>query len=313
MKDASCGMCSSADFKESKSTFIRHMHKRKIYSVLFSSIIFLSSFFLSGCVNGLFYFPDNIVYRTPSERFLEYQDVFFSSRDGTKLHGWFLPAKKSPIGTVIHFHGNAQNLTAHSSFVDWLPGEGFNLFTFDYRGYGRSEGSPDRQGVYEDCIAAIEYIKTREDIDQEKILILGQSLGGTNAVTVLGKNRFTGIQAVVADSAFFSYRTIVRDKIGGIPLLSLLKWPLSYVIVSNKHSPESVIHKISPLPILLIHGTSDQVIPYHHSKWLFSMAKEPKILWTIEGGRHTEAFTEFGSLYRKRLVKFYKESLSKDR
>ena len=286
------------------------MYTRIFHGVLFVSIVFLLSLSLSGCVNSLFYYPDKIIYRTPSEKYLHYEDVFFQSKDSTRLHGWFLPSKKSPVGTVIHFHGNAQNLTAHSAFVDWLPEEGFNLFTFDYRGYGKSEGSPNRQGIYEDCIAAIEYIKTREDIDQEKIFILGQSLGGANAVTVLGKKRFPGTRAVVADSAFFSYRSIVQDKIGGIPLLSLLRWPLSYVVVSNKHSPDSVIHKISPLPILLIHGTSDQVIPYHHSKWLFEKAKEPKYLWTIEGGKHTEAFTRFGVLYREKLIRFFKDSLN---
>jgi cephalosporin-C deacetylase-like acetyl esterase len=78
----------------------------------------------------LFYYPDSRVYSTPAGAGLPYQDVWFTSRDGTKLHGWFIPAASQgpALGTVVHFHGNAQNMTAHVSFVSWLPAEGFNVF-----------------------------------------------------------------------------------------------------------------------------------------------------------------------------------------
>ena len=193
--------------------------------------LFLITFFaiiLSGCANSLFYYPDKKIYSNPSHKNLVYEDVFFYSKDGTKLHGWFFPSKiqqarSAPVGTVIHFHGNAQNLTAHVSFVDWLPASNFNLFTFDYRGYGRSDGTPNRRGIYEDCIAAIRYIQTRKDIDQGRLFILGQSLGGVNALAVLGKNTFSGIRAIAVDSAFYSYRRIVKDKIAAIPIIGLLK------------------------------------------------------------------------------------------
>lgn len=96
---------------------------------------------MQGCANRYFYFPDNVVYQTPDQHRLSYEDVRFKSRDGTELHGWFLPAVGSNVvGTIIHFHGNAQKMTAHFSFVSWLPQEGFNLFVFDCRGYGRVAG-----------------------------------------------------------------------------------------------------------------------------------------------------------------------------
>jgi len=189
--------------------------------------------------------------------------------------------------------------------VDWLPSEGFNVFTFDYRGYGRSGGKPQREGIYNDCIAALRYIQTRTDVDPERLLVLGQSLGGANALAVLGRNHFPGVKAVAIDSTFYSYRSIVRDKIGEIPLLWIAKWPLSFLVINNRYSPGPVVQNLSETPLVLIHGTADRVIPYHHSQNLFEKALDPKELWTITNGDHTDALMAHGALYRKRLVEFF--------
>jgi fermentation-respiration switch protein FrsA (DUF1100 family) len=266
-------------------------------------------FLLTGCASRFLYYPDHKVYQTPRQNGLNFEEVNFTSRDGTKLTGWFVPATKKAIGTIIHFHGNAQNMTAHFSFIDWLPSEGFNIFTFDYRGYGRSEGKPNRQGVFNDCIAAIEYVQKRPDIDPDALLILGQSLGGANALAVLGERKFKGVKAVAADSAFCSYRRIVRDKIGEMPLLWIIKWPLSFLVINNSHSPEAVVQNISPIPLLLVHGTADRIIPYQHGLDLLKKAGAPKQLWTVEGGDHLEAFTTYGTSYRKRLVEFFTKAV----
>lgn len=262
-----------------------------------------------GCADRAFYYPDSITYLTPEEKGIVYEDVFFLSGDGTRLHGWFVPALGDPVGTVIHFHGNAQNLTSHFSFVDWLPARGFNLFTFDYRGYGRSEGKPNRRGVYEDCIAAITYVLARRDIDSSRVVILGQSLGGANALAVLGRNTFPGIQAVAVDSAFYSYRAIVRDKIGDIPILSLVKRPLSFAVASNGLSPGEVVGAIAPVPILFLHGTADRVVPYNHTTMLYAKAQEPKFLMTLEGGDHMDALTDDCGECREALVDFFGDAL----
>jgi uncharacterized protein len=263
----------------------------------------------SGCASRFLYYPDHRIYQTPQKEGLRFEDVSFTSSDGTPLTGWFVPARGKAIGTVIHFHGNAQNMTAHFSFVDWLPSEGFNVFTFDYRGYGRSGGTPQRQGIYNDCVAAIKYVQRRPDIDPDALLIFGQSLGGANALAVVGEKRYDGVKAVAIDSTFYSYRTIVRDKIAEIPILWIVKWPLSFVVINNRHSPGAVVQNISPTPLLLIHGTADHVIPYHHAQALFKKALEPKQLWTVEGGDHTEALMTYGATYRKRLVQFFTEAL----
>lgn len=262
-----------------------------------------------GCVGRMFYQPDRTIYDTPDRHGLKYEEVIFQSKDGTRLSGWFIPAVGKPKGTVIHFHGNAQNMTAHFGFVYWLPTQGFNLFVFDYRGYGKSVGTPDRRGVYEDSLAALEYIAARPDIDHNRLLVLGQSLGGANAIAAVGSRPPGGIRAVVIESAFASYRDIVRDKLADIPLLSLFRTPLSHLLICNDLSPDTVIANIAPTPLLIIHGTRDTVVPYSHGKRLLELAREPKQLWTVEGGDHTEAFADPASEYRQRLVAFFNEAL----
>jgi fermentation-respiration switch protein FrsA (DUF1100 family) len=272
--------------------------------------IALTWLLISGCASRVLYYPDHTIYQTPQEKGLHFEEVTFNSLDGTLLTGWFVPATGKARGTVIFFHGNAQNMTAHFSFVDWLPREGFNVFLFDYRGYGRSAGEPQRQGIYDDCVSAIEYVQKRSDVDPNTLLILGQSLGGANALAVVGEKHFTGIKAVAIDSSFYSYRSIVRDKINEMPFFWIMKWPISFLVISNMHSPGAIVQNISPIPLLIIHGTADQVVHYHHGQKLFEKAREPKQLWTIEGGAHTDAFVSHGDVYRKRVVQFFSDALS---
>jgi len=262
-----------------------------------------------GCVNSMFYYPDRKVYDTPDRHGLKYEEVNFPSRDGTTLNGWFLPAVGPAKGTVVHFHGNALNMSAHFEFVSWLPQQGFNLFVFDYRGYGKSAGKPGRRGLYEDSQAALDYIGQRPGIDHGRLLVLGQSLGGANAITALGSTPRKGVRAVAIDSAFASYRSIVRDRIAAMPLLSWLRLPLSYLLIGDSLSPDTVVAAIAPTPLLIIHGTADAVIPYAHGKRLFSLAGEPKQFWTIEGGEHTSAFTDPSGGYRQRLAAFFNGAL----
>ena len=250
-------------------------------------------------LDSLFYHPDNKVYASPQDDGYAYEEVTFASKDKTELSGWFIPAKGKALGTVIHFHGNAQNMTAHYSFVSWLPANGFNLFVFDYRGYGKSKGKPSRKGVYEDAVAAVEYIKSRTDIDQGKIILFGQSLGGANAIAVAGGNRFEGIVGVVSESAFSSYKSVAADHAG------ILK-PLAPLFIGNKFSPKKSVKKISPTPLLIIHGTHDRVVAYKHAQKLFKEADEPKNLWTIKDGRHTEAFGKYRREYAPKLHALFK-------
>lgn len=233
-------------------------------------------------LNSHFYRPNHQIYTTPTEYGSPYETVSFQSADGTVLNGWFVPAHGQAFGTVIHFHGNARNMSSHYPQVSWLPAKGFNLFVFDYRGYGKSQGTPSRKGVYEDSVAAVEYIQARSDT--HKLILFGQSLGCAQALAVLGKNHFKDVVGIAIDSPFSSYKSIAVEHV------TWLK-PVAYLLIGNSLSPKKYVGNISPTPLLIIHGTADQVIAYKHAHRLFKKANEPKMLWTMEGGRHLDALT----------------------
>ncbi|MHB8773364.1 MAG: alpha/beta hydrolase [Syntrophales bacterium] len=274
-------------------------------------------FLLQGCFTGAFYHPDQVQIETPAHYHLRFEEVFFDSRDGTSLHGWFVPATGPPAGTVIHFHGNYGNQTYSFKQVHWLPAQGFNVFTFDYRGYGRSEGKPSKRGVYEDSVAAIEYIVKRPGIDRNNVFVFGQSLGGANAITAVAKNDFPQIRAIVVEGAFSSYRmqaqdamtASTREKIGNVPCLSWQIWPISFLAVTDSYSPGECVHRVSPIPLLLIHCRPDSIVSYQHSVRLYEAAKEPKQLWLIDGCSHLNVFpaAQPDSGYRQKLVQFFME------
>ncbi len=241
-----------------------------------------------------FYHPDHRTYANPADDGYAFEDIRFQSADGTRLTGWFIPATGKAIGTVVHFHGNARNMGSHYPQVSWLPAKGFNLFTFDYRGYGKSQGVPSRKGVYEDSVAAVEYIKSRTDIDQGKLILFGQSIGSANAVCVAGKNKFDGVVGIAIDSTFSSYKSIAMEHV------TWLK-PVAFFVIGNKLSPKRHVDDIAPTPLLIIHGTDDETVSYKHAKRLFKKANEPKMLWTIDHGRHIDALGSRGQEMAPRL------------
>ncbi|MCL2296833.1 MAG: alpha/beta hydrolase [Proteobacteria bacterium] len=270
----------------------------------FAAVAFCLSI-LSGCVlDQAFYYPSKNNYGNPGQGGLKYETVRFASRDGTSLSGWFLPATnvtnpRDAKGTVIHVHGNAENVSAHWPFVGWLPSRGYNVFMFDYRGFGHSEGKPNPRGVFEDTQSALDYVRTRPDVDPEKLLVFGQSLGGSNAIAALGAGHRAGIRAVAAEGTFSSYAAIANDKLPGAGLL-----------VNDNYSAHRYIGQLPPIPLLLIHGANDDLVPPRHSERLFALAGEPRRLVLIPGGGHIDAMTErFGHTYQDLLVAFFDEAL----
>jgi fermentation-respiration switch protein FrsA (DUF1100 family) len=252
-----------------------------------------------GC-NGVFYQPDAHRYRQlpPGA-----EDVWFASGDGTRLHGWFLPAQGKAKGTVVHVHGNAQNLTSHIGFVDWLPAQGLHLFVFDYRGYGESAGSPSRDGVFEDACAAFDYVRARADVDAARLVVFGQSLGGAIATAALGERGTKGVRGFAVDSTFGSYIAMGNAAIGG----SCLTWPLAWLLLSDAHAPEDSVARIAPVPMLFLHSTHDPVVPLAEGRRLFDAAGEPKEFMELAQAGHTVAAnTEEG---RARLVQFFEQCL----
>jgi hypothetical protein len=270
-------------------------------------LLLIAALSLPGCTN-VFFQPHKTQYMTPDKIGLVYEDVYFDSTDGVKLHGWWLPAKGKAKGTILFLHGNAENISTHIASVHWLPAQQYNVFLPDYRGYGKSEGSPSLAGAQMDINSAMKYVLQRPEIDTERIVVLAQSLGGAMSLFNVAHSPYRHkIKALITDSAFSDYRGIVREKLGVFWLTWPLQWPLSYT-VDNDYSPMVVADKISPIPLLIIHGDQDQVVPLSHGQALFDRAMQPKEMWVVEGGRHIDAFRQ--KKYQEQLLAYITRILS---
>lgn len=296
------------ELKKSNSVSTR---RKIITTIILLLLIIFACYIIPKKAESAFFYPDNIDYGlSPKSQNLTYEDIRFNSKDGTELHGWFVPAQGdiTPTGgTVIFIHGNAANITNHWYLTYWLPKAGFNVFTFDYRGYGDSENkSPTFKGVYEDTQSAIDYVRSRTDIDTNKILLLGQSLGGSNAIAAIGGARQAGdpkngICGMLIDSTFISPSEIANEKI-----------PYAGFLVNDDYSAERYVQALSPIPLLFLHGSADTVIPMSHSERLYELANEPKELVIAEDIEHAMALSDsasFTNYYQAKTVYFFNEAI----
>lgn len=257
----------------------------------------------------LFYRPDRRDRGSPKDHSLCYEDVFFPAADGSRLHGWFLPASADGVarGTVLHLHGNAANITGHYEFVRWLPAAGYDVLTFDYRGYGRSEGRVSRRGTVEDGAAALDYLRGRGDVDSTRLILYGQSIGAAVAV-VLAAERRDQIRGLVAEGGFGDYREIVQHHVMNNPLLILMAWWAPFLIPKGRDPIESV-GDIRPTPVLFVHGRADRIVPWQMSQAMYDRAGEPKDLWLIDGMDHYEVWEARPEEAQARLSAFFETVL----
>lgn len=244
--------------------------------------------------NSLFYFPTRDLPATPAKWNLKYEDVDFKSTDGTPLNGWFLPAKgkAEAKATVVFSHGNAGSIGHHLGFVMWLAEAGYNVFMFDYRGFGKSGGSVDRRGMIEDVESAFAYVATRPDVDAENLISYGHSLGGAKSVTAIVDGEIKGLKAIIIDGTFSSYQAMARI-IGG---------QLGADLITDELSPKDYIAEITGTPVLVIHGGKDNVVPFAQGKLLFDLANEPKTFFEVKEGTHGNSLSRDNGAYRKRML-----------
>lgn len=262
-------------------------------------------FALTGCTS-LFFHPSRDMQEGPAVKLFPHRDIVFQASDGMVLHGWYFPAENAR-GSILVLHGNAQNLSTHVNSVLWLVKEGFNLFIIDYRGYGFSGGEPTLDGVHKDAEAALEKLFSLPETDPDRVVVLGQSLGGSVAVyTVARSPRKDRIRALVVESAFSSYRRIAREKLDSFWLTWPLQYPLSWT-VNDSYSAEKWIGQVSPVPVLILHGLDDPVVPTHHGRMLLEAAREPKGLWLTARPGHLQSLGD--DAVRKQLVRFLDEAL----
>ncbi len=245
----------------------------------------------------MFFYPDSATYTTPAQLGVRAEDVQIVTADGSRLHGWFLPAVGNAKGTVLHLHGNAANVSNHLPLVSWLPARGYNVLMVDYRGFGRSQGKPSLDGIVDDAAAALAFLRTRPDVDASKLIVLGQSIGGATALRLLARDS-AGIRLAIIDSAFASYRGIARDATAGGPLAPVAALTVG-VLPGQDKDPITALKSIR-IPLIFVHGARDSIIPAANSEKLHAAASGSQH-WSVPDAMHIMALGQPGS-WREKLV-----------
>ncbi len=246
------------------------------------------------------YFPSREIEATPGDVGLDFEDVRFKASDGVVLHGWFVPGGGD--ATLVWFHGNGGNIGHRVGNIRELVVRlGVSIFIFDYRGYGRSEGSPYEEGTYLDAESAITYVRSREDVDPEKTIYFGRSLGCAVAAGMAIKYP---PRALICESGFTSVRAITKSVYPFLPGLQLL--------VTTKYDTLSKIERVNA-PVMVLHGDRDEIVPFSMSRELFDAAKGPKRFYTIEGAGHNDTYYVGGPAYFEALREFVDEVIGEKR
>lgn len=261
---------------------------------LLRTLFFVALFaLLSACriEDGMIFHPDPTLARTPQQVSLEFEDIFFTTRDGVRLNGWFIP-HRAARSTLVWFHGNAGNISHRVDNIKLLHDKvKVNVFIFDYRGYGRSEGRASEAGTYLDGEAALDLLRKKLGAKSDKMILFGRSLGA--AVATEMATRFTN-QGLILESPFISIAEMARIVLPFLPIGPLLK---------TRYDVAATIKKIK-VPLLVLHGDRDEIVPFSHGKTVFNQAPEPKKFFAIAGASHNDTYIVGGDMYFQQLKQF---------
>lgn len=255
---------------------------RRVLRVLASVGVVLGGLWLMMpfLLNSLLYFPSRHLFAQPGEVGLEAEDVVFETEDGETLHAWWFRARETPLGHVLLCHGNAGNVGDRLLHARLLTDAGLDVFSFDYRGYGQSTGSPSEEGTYRDARAALLALARQEGVDPQRILYVGESLGGGVAVALA---REAPPRGLVLLSTFTSVRDMGR---------------VHYPIIPPPLVPDAYpsLRRIRDLecPVLVMHGDRDDIVPLAQGEALHQAAPEPKRLHVFPGAGHNDLLDRAG-------------------
>jgi pimeloyl-ACP methyl ester carboxylesterase len=209
---------------------------------------------------------------------LAFEDAWFKAADGTRLHGWYV-SHPEPRAVVLFCHGNAGNVALWADELRILHDRmGCAVLGFDYRGYGRSEGTPNEAGVLADARAARTWLAHRAGVAEREIVLMGRSLGGAVAVDLA----IDGTRGLILESTFTSMPEVGHAMLPWLPVRTLMRTQLNSLAKIGKYHG----------PLLQSHGTADRLIPYAMGQKLFAAANQPKQFIAFRGGDHNDPQTD---------------------
>jgi fermentation-respiration switch protein FrsA (DUF1100 family) len=231
-------------------------------------------------LNSLLYFPSREFLATPDDAGLAYRELEFDAGDGERLHAWWIDARAERRGHLLLCHGNAGNIGDRVLHADLLTAVGFDVMLFDYRGYGRSSGRPDEQGTYDDAHAALSCLREQPGVDPSRILYFGESLGGAVAIELARAHAPAGL---ILLSTFTSVREMARVHYPFIPAPLVPDAYPSLKLVRDLH-----------VPLLVLHGDRDDIVPLEQGRALLDAAPGPKRMRVLRGAGHNDVLDREG-------------------
>lgn len=295
--------------------------------VLLKTLISFGLLMLTGC-NRFFFHPDSQFYFSPEKNGFHASEAWFTAEDGTRLHAWHFDAlqnrSSNKKGLIVQFHGNAENISSHFTSLVWLTREGYDLLSFDYRGYGQSEGKATDEGLAQDSLAALTFSKkiyetmkssTSSAEGRPLWIIYGQSLGGLQAQYAVSQNPEAqqSISLLVLDSTFASYKALVQEKMSSLWITWPFQW-LGKLFTSDRYASKEKLAHITA-PTLIIHDHQDPVVSFKNGQYVFeNIAAQPKKFWTLDNADHLGIFfaadqmNENRECFRLLLDRLYREN-----
>lgn len=249
---------------------------------------------------GMLYLPDlpsRELVESPQEIGLNYENIELRTEDGVRLHGWYIPAVANR-GTLLFFHGNAGNISHRLESIRIFHKLKLSVFIFDYRGYGRSEGSPSEAGTQSDARAAWRFLTEERGIAPGKIIVFGRSLGAAVAAQLA---THTQPGALIIESAFTSVPDVAAEIYWWLPV----RWLTRFDYATRDYVAQG------QGPVLVVHSPEDEIIPYRHGEAIFTAAHAPKEMLRLRGG-HNDGFLLSGEHYVQGLDGFLSRNLPRN-
>lgn len=252
--------------------------------LIFGSLLLFSDRANAMLENHFLFFPEKHIYATPAALNLEYREVLFPAEDGTEIHGWYLPGDPGkPL--VLFCHGNAGNISHRLDNLKLLRKLGLSIFIFDYRGYGKSQGTTSEEGTYSDVRGALRYLK-QQGWSRKQIIYFGRSMG---AGVILQLALEEPPAALVLESPFTSVAAMGRYH---YPVIShLAGW-----VIQARYDNLQKIEKLKT-PLLIFHGDRDNIVPPEMAEQLYEKAPQPKKMIMLPAAGHNDTYDAGGEFY----------------
>lgn len=264
----------------------------KLIVVVF--IVVAAAFSAAYLLQDRLIFPRGIAGPALAARSAGVEQVWLDVDKRVRVEGWFIPGSRrsaaSPGGAVVFFHGNAELIDHNAARLRQYVDEGLSVLLVEYRGYGRSGGTPSQRAIVEDSLAFLEWVAARPEVDASKIVYHGRSLGGGVAVQLAARR---APAALVLESTFTSVPDVAR-------------FPFAGLIIKHPFRSDRVVAALE-CPILYLHGANDTLIPKAHSERLAELSRNARI--AILPGGHND-FPRNDAEFWKIVIPFVSRALA---